>query len=128
LEDIMNMLHEKESKSLIPTPGIQLAPLSAMKRHAGKVINLFDENGNFIESAIPNASIFSYPRSMYGEQVQNPNKNKNEITKGIQIQKYMFDNIHDDKVFGLDLFSKPESGSVKIIRKSSAKVYGHTDG
>jgi hypothetical protein len=65
---------------------------------------------------------------MYGEQVQNPNKESSGITKGIQLQKYMLDNIHDDKIFGEDMFSSPKAEGDVVIHNKASKTYGKTDG
>lgn len=128
METIMNLVKEREPNSLIPSPGIQLVPASGAKLHNGKVVDLYNEDDEINADAIKNATIFSFPRSMYGEQVQNPNKESSGITKGIQLQKYILDNIHDDKIFGEEMFSSPKAEGDTVIFNKAVKSYGKTDG
>jgi hypothetical protein len=115
LETIVRDLTTREGTSEVASPGIQLVPVSALKLSNAKPINLFDNSGNLIQSiirpdgkaatTIHSAPIFSFPRSGYGEQVQNPDKKGSEITVGSQLQKYLFTDIENSHILAPDQFT-----------------------
>lgn len=135
-EPILRDLHALEGNSTVPGPGIQLVPKSALKLSNARFIKLFDENTNVTPhmvdgkvkntdsgkpmTAIMGAQVSSFPRRIYGEQVQNPDKNKNKTTTSMQLQKNMFLNIPDNTILAVDMFTTPEAAvKVKFERRSS---------
>jgi hypothetical protein len=57
----MNHVQQREANSPIPSPGIQLVPLSGAKLHNGKVIDLYNEDDEINDTAIKDATIFFIP-------------------------------------------------------------------